>query len=279
MQNNYFNGLNLNGNSQNPMETVRKAASGVDGIMKAKNENDEKTPKIKIEPIDFPKLLETAYTNTENLSTLINSIMKTVFADYYGTKIEVCGNNTIVVTGYFMEIGDTPVPEGKYKGVEQIASKNKEKSNDIGERIKAFNRNASNIRQNYLKLTDDAKKLLPIVVSPAKSNNKIKWDSVCKECSIQTNDMYSRNTVAMAVTFDLIKIIKLIFGGTRNDDTAPYNYMITLGKPLNPVVTATGQLISKNWALFIYRTNLKDISELAESLGYFIRNNNGINCR
>lgn len=283
--NNYFNGMMPP--QQDPNANVFKAAAGETNNQYSNNtKKEEATPKtINIQPMEFPKVLEIAYTDTKTISSLINAFMREVFVDYYGTKIQVCANNAIVVTGYFMELGNNvDVPTGKERAVEQINTHIDK--NDVNAKIKMFNRNATNVRPNYLKLTDIGKELITNIISPQRDNKgKIKWESITAEKSIITNDLYGSSKVVMTVTFDLLKIIKLLFGDKRNPastnkkDGDKYNYMVTLGRPINTVLTATNQRTCQNWGLLIHRTNLQDVQAVAEQFGYVLgRNNNGINC-
>lgn len=256
----------------------------------AENKNEGKNteqqqPKEKLElrldnPLPFDSLIQTAYSTTGTFcDELINPLFHQVFSDFYGSKIEISMNRSLVTTLAFSE---NNIEDGRAHGIERTINKNN--MNDIDNRIKLINNTLSSDRyHNQYRLTTDCKNLLEnIVPSGARqSNGKINWSAISGEGCINNNFNFvaqGQSQILIQVQIDLNKLLRVIYGSSNEDKSDSYQYMVTLGGPINPVAGLGGQMIVKNWQLFIMKLSNKAVQEISKSYGMSGSNNLGFIC-
>ena len=265
---------------------VNYEANGGNNQQQPKQNNQKREPnfhdkdrlRLKLEnKTEFKSIIQTAYADSVEFATMINSLMRDLFFDYYGAKIEPVGTQLVATINFAYKKVDN-VPNGYYMGLEQTFSKDKY-DNDSMARIDMYNKyHGSTKKQNYVQLTKEAKELLMDIIPSQfiSSNGKVDWSKCTFEKS--TNIIgYNSPQVIFTVVVDFVKILKIIFGD-RDANGSNYSYLPCVGKPLNPVMTATNQVIISKWQIFVLRTNNSDVKELMQSLGMSMygMNNDGI---
>lgn len=228
---------------------------------------DQKPKRLKLSPVkmEFPNLVATLYNDTIGLCQLINGLLRPVFSNYHGSKIEVVQNRQLYTSIFFLDTGREPDP-GQYKGIEKIIDKNN--LNNADARIDAINRfNNIGVRKFY-RLTKEAKELLQDII-PAqfinRNTNSVDWDKIVNEGTYQ--GQYNQSQIIVQVVVDLARIIKCIYGD-KTSDGGHWNYQINIGAPINPINTPVGGVIANKWQIFIMRVNSKDVNDLAIKYGY-----------
>ena len=53
--------------------------------------------------LPFPSLFEVMYTDTEEFPTIINALLRPLFVDFYGSKVEIVQNRQLYTTIFFTE--------------------------------------------------------------------------------------------------------------------------------------------------------------------------------
>lgn len=231
------------------------------------NNQENKNQRLKLTPVkmEFPNLIATLYNDTIGLCQLINGLLRPVFSNYHGSKIEVVQNRQLYTSIFFMDTGKDPEP-GQYVGIERIIDKNS--LNNADARIDAINRfNNLGVRKFY-RLSKEAKELLQDIIPTQfinKSNNSVDWDKIVNEGTYQ--GQYNQSQIIVQVVVDLVRIIKCIYG-ERTSDGGYWNYQINIGAPINPINTPVGGVIANKWQIFIMRVNSKDVNDLAIKYGY-----------
>jgi len=241
---------------------------------------NEKKDKLVLEldtPVQFESLIQTAYYTTCSFcDEFINPLFHNVFSDFYGSKIEIANNRSLITVLAFYEnnIDDTRV-----KGIERTIANG---SNDVDSRIKLINNTlASDRYHNQYKLTQDCKDLLESIIPGAarQQNGKIRWNDISGENCISNNFNFvsgNQSQVIIQVQIDINKLLRVIFGAKNADDS--FQYMAVLGNPINPVSGFGGQLIVKNWQLFVMKLSNKAVNEVTKSYGVSGQNNLGFIC-
>ena len=226
-------------------------------------------------PIDFPALYSTAYFDTQSLCKLINNLFKDLFQDYYGSRIEIVQNRSLMCSIFFSDNSSFQTNEAPYRAIEPILQKDKIKSGE--DKINAFNHVTSHGRQNNYQLTEQGKQLLSRVINNSFVNNmngKIDWKKVTAEGSFQTNaGMYGSTKSYFQVMIDLVKILKAAYGSIT-DDGGRWQYSIDIGNPINPAQVGNGNTLANKWQIFVTRVNSNDVNKIAEEYGYTIDINN-----
>lgn len=230
-------------------------------------------------PAEFESLIQTGYSTTCSFcDEYINPLFHNVFSDFYGSKIEVANNRTLITTLAFCE---TNTNDTRAHGIERTVGGN---ANDVDSKIKLINNTLSSDRyHNQFKLTDDCKDLLESIIPGAarQGNGKINWNAISGEGCINNNFNFvngGQSQVIIQVQIDLNKLIRVIYGAKSTVDDDTFQYMAILGNPINPVSGFGGQLIVKNWQLFILKLSNKAVQEISKSYGMSGQNNLGFIC-
>ena len=252
----------------------------------ADNKQEEKKEKLSFkitQPPPFESLIQTIYTDSASFCTdVINPVFHAICHDFYGSKITIGQNRMIMTSVYFSEpIGKED--NGKAHVIERVLSP--EALKDIDTRIKMVNGTlgvggvGQDRYKNQYKLTQDGKDLLSnIIPSAVKSNNgKINWKQIVTEGSLTNTFSYSgNNQVYIEVMIDINKLVKQIYGSKDQNTGETYQYMVTLGNPINPIAAYGGNMIVKQWQLFIVKLSGSVIDRVAKSYGMSGQNSLGI---
>jgi hypothetical protein len=219
--------------------------------------------KLDVQPQEFPGLITAMYIDSKQLAHAINSLMGSIFCDYYGSKLEINGNNRqLVATLFFSEDSSGT---GKYHAIERVI--NKDNLNTAEGRINALNQFSTYGRRNLYKMTKEADEMLRDIIPSQFINRdtlKIDWSKVMMEGSTQSNGIY-QSKVYTKLMIDLNKLLKVMFGRGNKDEEFQYN--VNVGNPINPSIDYYGQQKSTIWQLYIMRCNAKTVREMAQSLG------------
>ena len=143
--------------------------STIETNTKANNEEKNKLVLELDSPVQFESLIQTAYSTTcEFCDEFINPLFHNVFSDFYGSKIEIGANRSMVTTLAFYENG---VEDTRAHAIERTITK--ESLNSVDTRIKLINNTiASDRYHGQYKLTQDCKDLLETVIpSAARQSN------------------------------------------------------------------------------------------------------------
>lgn len=270
-----FNNNNYGGNNNQQQEQQQQQPK-----QKEPSIYDKERLRLKLEiPTEFKSIIQTAYADSAEFATMINGLMRTMFFDYYGAKIEPVGTQLVATVNFaFKNIDKKNIPEGYYLALENTFKKDNYQ-NDSMARIDMYNKYHGSVKkQNYVQLTKEAKQILMDIIPSRYINNNgtVKWNECTREQSINIIG-YNTPQVTLAVEVDFIKILKIIFGDKAPNGTR-YSYLPCIGKPLNPVMAANGNVIISKWQIFVLRTNNDDVKELMNSLGMTMYgiNNDGI---
>lgn len=233
------------------------------------NQQQEKKAKksIKLDTVQeaFPKLIETAFADTQTFGQLINSVFSSSFApQYYGSKIVPYGNR-IDTTIYFMDRGandsDYDEENGPYKAIEPMTTK----GDSSLSQLKAYNRfhMVNGYHPKFFKLTDVAKSVLSDFAPRSSMDNKgnVKWDQIVVEET--TNNGYGSQLTLIGVKIDFVRLIKRVYGTS-------YDYSVMVGNPIGTnisMINGIGNPIN-NWQLFIVRASKEDIKAIAKQYGF-----------
>ena len=245
----------------------------------AKEEKDTKLRlRINNAP-SFDPLIQTLYTDTAALcDELINPVMHTVFTDYFGSKIEIAQNRSIVTSLFFSEPVNAP-NDGRAHAIQRLVTA--ESMKDIDNRLKMINNSVNTDRYiNQYQLSQDGKDVLEEIIPAGarKSNGQVNWDSLVIEGCINNGYSYGgqNNQVLLQVVIDINRFIRKVYGATNPEKDETYQYMVTIGNPINPVSTYGGNLIVKHWQMFIMRLTGSAIEKVARAYGMSGTNNLGI---
>lgn len=231
-----------------------------------------------VKEYEFPSLFEVMYTDTEELPAIINGLLRKLFVDYYGSKVEIVQNKQLYTTifftekyGYSNENVETQSDEQKkYAAIERIISKNDNKSADA--RIQTLNHMSNYGRAKLFKLTVEAQEMLQDLINPNfihLDTNKVDWNKIVYESSALLNGNQAIPYVQVAV--DINRILQKIYG--KNTNGNEWQYMISVNNPIAPVATPHGT-ISNKWQLFITRVSTKSAQDIASQFGFVIGSNN-----
>lgn len=243
--------------------------------------NDEKKEKLVLEldtPVEFNSLIQTEYSTTcEFCDEYINPLFHNVFSDFYGSKIEIAANRSLITTLAFYE---NNIDDSRAKGIERTISK--DSMNDVDNKIKLINNTlASDRYHNQYKLTQDCKDLLENVIPSGarQANGKINWKLITGESCVSNNFNFvsgGQSQVIIQVQIDINKLLRVIYGAKNANDS--FQYMALIGNPINPVSGLNGQLIVKNWQLFLLKLSNNAVQEITKSYGISGQNNLGFIC-
>lgn len=226
----------------------------------------------------FDSLIQTAYTSSiEFCDEFINPVFRLIFADFYGSKIEVGANRMLITTLAFSE---SNIDDGRAHAVTRMFGK--DAKNDVDARIQMINKTIGSSRyQNQFKLTQDAKDLLEDIIPTGarQSNGSINWGAISGEGAVtNTFNWINQPQPIIQVQIDINRLVKCIYAENDKESGDSFQYMVTLGGPINPVSGLNGQMIVKNWQLFILRLSNKTVEDIARTYGVTGQNNMGFIC-
>ena len=263
-----LDGYKLVGNMQQQQEEAKQKT-----VEQLEKEEKERV-RIKAGSRNFPDLIATVYSDTVKFPKEVNSLFRSVFADWHGTKIELIQNRQIFTTIHFHEIPEGSEGDSLYRGIERTVTKESLSSADS--RIDALNHFASFGHRNQYRLTKEAKQILKDVVPVQYINHKngnVDWNKLVSEGSIPS-DMGYGMIATVQVVVDINRILKLMYGD-KDEEGNKWQYMATIGNPINPAPSPAG-LIASQWQLFLMRCNVKDVEYLAREYGLRFGSDNGI---
>ena len=257
--------------------------SQINNNNKTQEQAKKSNAKLVLDSIEFPRLLETAISDTDTFSELINNVFSPAFPQYFGSRIEVVANNrNICTTIFFSDDGQHTDEEmgyseqGPFKAITPILTS--ENNRSAISRMKAYNfihNNSGSTRPKTFKLTEDGKSLLSeFIPSQAinQKNGKINWDAITLEQSF--NDGFAHTTTVFGVRIDFTKLIRRVY---NDDKHTKYSYQVMIGNPVNNnLMSAGGVVLSNNWQMFVLRVDPDDVVNLARKYGYGTSNNLGI---
>lgn len=230
----------------------------------------------------FPKLIETAFADTQEFAKMINSVFAPAFKpQYYGAHIQPFGSR-IETTIFFIDRGasddEFDSENGPYKAIEP---KGKKSDSALG-KFKAYNQFHSSVggyKPKYYELTEECKSILSEFVprNAFDSKGNVKWDKGDLVIEKVDNDNYGRPRVLIGVKIDFVRLIKKVYG-------SEYDYGIIVGNPTNQQTQMMQQFypgapvnnVNGSWQLFVLRAAREDIKNLAAKYGYNSYNKYGI---
>lgn len=228
--------------------------------------------------LPFPSLFEIMYTDTEELPTVINGLLRPLFLDFYGSKVEIIQNRQLYATIFFTEnskyMNQRNGEDGPYIALERIIKKGD--PNSAESRIQSINHLSSFGRTKIFKLSEKAQELLTDVIPTNFINNrkgKVDWDKLVYENSANLIPGSSDPIPFVQVAVDINRILQCIYGGKSDDNSYGWQYMINVNNPIAPVATPHGA-VSNKWQLFITRVNSIEAQQIASQFGFVIGNNN-----
>jgi len=231
---------------------------------------------IVTEESPFPSLFEVMYTDTEEFPAIINGLLRPLFVDYYGSKVEIVQNKQLYTTIFFTEkYGYDYQHEkenGPYAAIERIIKKDDKQTADA--RIQTLNHLSSYGRTKLFKLTYKAQEMLQDVIPDKFINiakNKVDWGKIVYESSALLMNGMGQATPYVQVAVDVNKILNKIYGTTAEGNQ--WQYMISVNNPIAPVATPHGTVANK-WQLFITRVSTTYAQHIASQFGFVIGSNN-----
>lgn len=257
-------GLNRPANFDGSIGAAQEARQKMNNEERRKFEQDRL--KFEVESQDFPELISAMYIDSKQLSTAINNLMRSIFNDFFGTRLEITANHQLMASIFFSE--DNAKKDGdRYNAIERIFT-NKTLNNAEG-RIEALNQFSAFGRRNLYRISKNGDELLRDVIPNQFINRetlKVDWSKVTNEGSMQTNGIY-QNQIYVQVMIDITKVLKIMFG-SKNKAGEEVQYAIQIGQPLNPTMTPLGEMKANEWQLLILRSNSDAVRNLASKLGY-----------
>lgn len=225
-------------------------------------------------PNQFPSLFEVMYTDTEEFPTIINGLLRPIFVDFYGSKVEIVQNKQLYTTIFFTEkmgYDNKDHEDGPYAAIERVL-KNDNKSADA--RIQSINHMSNYGRSKMFKLTTKAQEALQDIIPTTfihKDTGKVDWNKIVYESSALLLNGTGQATPYVQVAVDVNRILQKVYGGLT--DGNEWQYMVNVNNPITPVATPHGTVSSK-WQLFITRVSTSWAREIASQFGFVIGSNN-----
>ena len=226
-------------------------------------------------PSLFPSLFEVMYTDTEEIPTFINSLLRPLFVDFYGSKVEIVQNKQLYSTIFFTEkfgYDNKDHEEGPYAAIERIVKKDNSRSADA--RIQSINHLSNYGRTKLFKLTVKAQEALQDIIPVNfinRDTGKVDWNRIVYESSGMLTPGSTVATPYVQVVVDLNRILQKLYGDVVNGNE--WQYMVNVNNPIAPVATPHGT-ISNKWQLFITRVSTTWAREIASQFGFVIGSNN-----
>jgi hypothetical protein len=223
----------------------------------------------------FPSLFEVMYTDTEEFPTFINGLLRPMFVDFYGSKVEIVQNKQLYSTIFFTEkfgYDNKDHQDGPYAAIERIVKKDNNRSADA--RIQSINHMSNFGRTKLFKLTTEAQESLQDIIPTNfinRDNGKVDWNKIVYESSGMLTNGSTQATPYVQVVVDINRILQKIYGGLN--DGNEWQYMVNVNNPIAPVATPHGT-ISNKWQLFITRVSTSWAREIASQFGFVIGSNN-----
>lgn len=216
---------------------------------------------------EFPQLMSTMYTDSYKFCQSIGNLLRPIFNDFYGARLDVVQNQGIYLYAFFTPT-NAAKDSRKINAVEPIVDTKSKSSDSI---INAMNHLYSYGSSKTMKITKEADELLRDIIHDGAINyktTKVQWDRVAREGNVsEANGFnYSSNRPVMQIMLDPNKLLKVMYGD-RTTDNGTWEYMITVGNPINPTRNAFGELSASTWQLFIMRCNSRDVKAKAADLG------------
>lgn len=252
------------------MSTLNMNAYGP-GPVQQPNPEKELPHKIEVDKeFPFPSLFEVMYTDTEEFPAIINGLLRPLFADYYGSKVEIVNNKQLYTTIFFTEKPNNNDVD-KYTAIERVIKSNE--NNTAEARIQTLNHMSNYGKTKLFKLTDVAQEMLKDIIPQPFINNKgvVDWNKVVYESSALLMNGNPQATPYVQVVVDVSKILGCIYGKATNGEN--WQYMIQVNNPIAPISTPHGT-VSNKWQLFITRVSTSYAQAIASQFGFVIGNNN-----
>lgn len=242
----------------------------------SKDKKQHRPHKIEVaEEFPFPSLFEVMYTDTEEFPAIINGLLRPLFVDYYGSKVEIVNNKQLYTTIFFTEkygfdYSQNERDDCQYAAIERILKQNE--NNSAEARIQTLNHLSNFGRSKMFKLTDRAKEMLKdIIPTSAITQKGVDWNKVVYESSALLMNGQSQPTPYVQMVVDVNRILQCIYG--RNAGGAEWQYMVSVNNPISPVSTPHGT-VSNKWQLFITRVSSTYAQNIASQFGFVIGSNN-----
>lgn len=232
------------------------------------NNVTKEVKKINIDPpAEFNSTADVMISTTNELGKMINEVMSSVFADYYGCILdcqfvpEKMGYNVIPKLYFHV------LPEARYKDGSTVAFRPTsiavKNAGSIAESVIKLSKSVNSADGTKVEITEDGMSVLEDFVTVFSNHpdalKRFNWaDSYKTEAA-------ERETLIRVYKLDILKFIRKIYGET--DET---------GSKLYYQVTPTGSVGSQqyratnNWSINIMRLNSRNQNKAAELLGYGI---------
>lgn len=237
--NNFQGGFNNRGNQQQP-----------------NNVTQERKPfYITNDPLPFDGELKSKMTTTVELAKTINSLFRSVLADYEGSIILPNMYGQLELVLYFKDKGGISA-EGQIKSLQN--ANNPLRNGTAFDRISAMN--TRNKAKNY-DLTPETKEILSEFIF-VRQNQKIDWN---RHISEQTQQNYNSYTVFVKVIgLDLIRVIRKLYGSKDPETKSRIDYTVSLIRPVGVSMQGFG---NQNFLINISQLNNNEIEKLANEIG------------
>lgn len=224
----------------------------------------------------FVPLLDSRYIDsTQFCEEISNVLFSSIFKDFYGSRVEIAPNHMIGLSIFFREQTEAP-DDTRPNGIERTVTQ--ESMRDMDARIRNYNNSLrqNSTYKNQFRLTKEAKDLLDDLI-PAfyKNNGKVDWGRASEEENNRSL-MNNNQQTCIKVHLDIHKVVKVFYGAKDDQTGEPYQYMVSLGNPINPIYTQGGGFMTSQWQLFIHRLKTKETEKLARMYGMSSQNNLGI---
>jgi hypothetical protein len=259
-------GLNRRSNSIGSMGAMQDKRKKMNE--EERREFEKNRLKFDVQTQEFPDLISAMYIESQELAHAVTVLMRTVFNDFYGTQIEISNNRELIASVYFTDIQKG---EGFCKAIEPVLGK--DDLNTSEGQFQAINQYSSFGRRNSYKFTKDASQILLDIVPNSAINRdslKIDWNKIMAEGTMFSSNGFNSNQLYVRILIDLNKVLKAMFGSGKEGEDM--RYMVSVGNPINPTISPTGEMVAKNWQLFVMRCEAKSVGKMAQSLGLIYGN-------
>lgn len=223
------------------------------------------------EHLKFNSIVDEIYITSRDLSSLVSTVMKQVYADWYGCKfvpIKQMGN-ALSFLFYFNhdQKADSVIPNACTK--DDTTSDNTENSTIRSIR----NRNFRLTEGNAYHLTKEGEEGLSGLIFNTESlytrDHKVAWNRIVSDVADpQSQYMFgSQQSQLTQVTYiDLIKVITMIYGDT-DEDGRHYAYNARIVRSL-PTMAMGAQQGSGNFMLALEKISTEETEKLARDCGF-----------
>lgn len=225
------------------------------------DDNKREAYEIELDPINFEPDSDSKFMLSQDFERLVNSIFKSVFADWYGATFEVI-NGMPVFNFHFRHID--PV-EGEHMATERTSSKTL--GNSILDKTRSRDYRLKEGDRYYI--TEDGMDVIKKLLIPrAYAQGKPNWKNLVSEVQDRIGNMYQPQIIPLTkvTMIDPARIASMIWGYKDDNSEVEYGINVLRDTNANMGMGVPGS-INPNYLLIITRAHVGALSKTSQSLG------------